>query len=101
MQVKCAYLDQQFAEVEEYFSDLRHLVAAGECTFGPYVEAFERDFASYIGVNHAIVTNTGTGALTLKFFGARLSNLFKPMNRTDMGRNSLSAHKASRGASSN
>ena len=65
MQVKYAYLDQQFAEVEEYFRDLRHLVATGEFTLGPYVEAFERDFASYIGVKHAIGTNTGTGALTL------------------------------------
>ena len=65
MQVKYSYLDQQFAEVEAYFQDLRVLVASGEFTLGPFVEAFEKKFASYIGVKHAIGTNTGTGALIL------------------------------------
>ncbi len=65
MQVKYAYLDRQFAEVEEYFKDLRKLVASGEFTLGPFVEAFEQKFAAYIGVKHAIGTNTGTGALIL------------------------------------
>lgn len=65
MQVKYNYLDQQFAEVEAHFGDLRKLVASGEFTLGPYVEAFEKKFAAYIGVKHAIGTNTGTGALIL------------------------------------
>ena len=65
MQVKYAYLDRQFAEVEEYFKDLRRLVATGEFTLGPFVEAFERKFAAYVGTKHAIGTNTGTGALIL------------------------------------
>lgn len=65
MQVKYSYLDHQFADVEAYFQDLRKLVATGEFTLGPFVEAFERKFASYIGVKHAIGTNTGTGALIL------------------------------------
>lgn len=65
MQVKYAYLDRQFAEVEEYFRDLRHLVTTGEFTLGPFVEAFEQKFAKYIGIKHAIGTNTGTGALIL------------------------------------
>ncbi len=63
MQVKYAYLDQQFADVDEIFSDLRELVRTGEFTLGPFVETFERKFADYIGVKHAIGTNTGTGAL--------------------------------------
>jgi aminotransferase EvaB len=65
MQVKYSYLDQQFSEVETYFKDLRELVASGEFTLGPYVEAFEKKFATYLGVKHAIGTNTGTGALIL------------------------------------
>lgn len=65
MRVKYSYLDQQFAEVEGYFVDLRKLVATGEFTLGPFVEAFEQKFAAYIGVKHAIGTNTGTGALIL------------------------------------
>jgi len=65
MQVKYSYLDQQFADVEAYFQDLRQLVSTGEFTLGPFVEAFENKFAAYIGVKHAIGTNTGTGALIL------------------------------------
>ena len=65
MQVKYSYLDQQFADVEAYFRDLRKLVSTGEFTLGPFVEEFERKFAAYIGVKHAIGTNTGTGALIL------------------------------------
>jgi len=65
MQVKYSYLDQQFAEVDDHFQDLRELVASGEFTLGPFVEAFEKKFAAYIGVKHAIGTNTGTGALIL------------------------------------
>ena len=67
MQVKYAYLGQQFAEVDEYFEDLRELVASGEFTLGPYVEKFERKFGDYIGVKHVISTNPGTDALMLLF----------------------------------
>lgn len=65
MQVKYSYLDQQFAEVESYFEDLRRLVKSGEFTLGPFVEEFERKFARYIGIKHAIGTNSGTDALIL------------------------------------
>jgi aminotransferase EvaB len=65
MIVKYSYLDEQFADVEAYFQDLRELVSTGEFTLGPFVEAFEKKFAAYIGVKHAIGTNTGTGALIL------------------------------------
>lgn len=65
MQVKYAYLEQQFADVDEYFADLRRLVASGEFTLGPFVEEFEQKFARTIGVKHAIGTNTGTDALIL------------------------------------
>ncbi|HEV8539681.1 MAG TPA: DegT/DnrJ/EryC1/StrS family aminotransferase [Nitrospiraceae bacterium] len=73
MQVKYSYLDQQFADVESYFADLRRLVASGEFTLGPFVEEFEQKFARYIGVKHAVGTNTGTDALilALKAVGVR------------------------------
>lgn len=73
MQVKYSYLDQQFADVDAYFEDLRSLVATGEFTLGPFVEAFEKKFAAYVGAKHAIGTNTGTGALilSLKAVGVR------------------------------
>lgn len=65
MQVKYNYLPDQFADVEGYFEDLRELVRSGEFTLGPYMEAFERKFASYIGVKHVIGVNNGTDALIL------------------------------------
>ena len=65
MRAKYSYLDEQFADVEAYFDDLRELVATGEFTLGPFVERFEAKFARYVGVKHAIGTNTGTGALIL------------------------------------
>ena len=65
MQVKYSYLDQQFSDFEAYLPELRKLVSSGEFTLGPFVEAFEKKFAAYLGVKHAIGTNTGTGALIL------------------------------------
>jgi aminotransferase EvaB len=65
MRVKYSYLDEQFTDVDDIFNDLRELVRSGEFTLGPYVEKFERKFAEYVGVRHAIGTNTGTGALIL------------------------------------
>lgn len=70
MQVKYNYLDQQFADVDGYFADLRELVKSGEFTLGPFMEAFERKFAAYIGVKHAIGVNNGTDALILSLKAA-------------------------------
>ena len=73
MRVPYSYLDQQFADADAYFDDLRELVRSGEFTLGPYVEAFEKKFAARLGVKHAIGTNTGTDALilALKAVGVR------------------------------
>ncbi len=65
MRVDFSYLPQQFENSEEIFADLRKLVASCDFTLGPYVEHFEKKFAKYIGVRHAIGTNSGTDALIL------------------------------------
>ena len=68
MRVKYSYLGDQFAEsqIQEILREIREeLIPSGEFTLGPFVERFERRFADYIGVRHAIGTNTGTGALIL------------------------------------
>lgn len=66
MKVKYSYLEEQFSQnVEKYFEDLRPLIASGEFTFGPFVTAFEKKFAKYIGVKHAIGTCNGTDALII------------------------------------
>jgi len=38
---------------------------SGSLTRGPVLEEFERDFANYVGVNHAIAVSSGTSALHL------------------------------------
>jgi len=66
MQVKYSYLYEQFGVTADAFlADLKPLLESGEFTLGPYMERFERQFAEYIGVQHAIGTNTGTSALIL------------------------------------
>lgn len=66
MHVKYNYLKEQFADpMEDYINDLRPLIASGEFTFGPYVDAFEKKFAKYIGVKHAIGVCNGTDALMM------------------------------------
>jgi dTDP-4-amino-4,6-dideoxygalactose transaminase len=66
MRVPYSYLPEQFArQADQYIADLRPLIESGEFTLGPFMERFEGMFADYIGVRHAIGTNTGTGALIL------------------------------------
>jgi dTDP-4-amino-4,6-dideoxygalactose transaminase len=73
MKVPYSYLGDQFADFDSYVEDLRGLVASGEFTLGPYVEKFEKKFAEFVGVKHAIGTNNGTDALilALKAVGVR------------------------------
>lgn len=65
MRVSYNYLPQQFADAERIFDEWRRLAASTEFTLGPWVEAFERKFAAFIGAKHVISTNTGTDALIL------------------------------------
>ncbi|MCC7371169.1 MAG: DegT/DnrJ/EryC1/StrS family aminotransferase [Chloroflexi bacterium] len=65
MRVPYAFLDQQFADPEPYFEEMRALVAQGAFTLGAPVEQFERQFAAYCGLPHAIGVASGTDALML------------------------------------
>src|SRR5262245_61119591 len=49
---------------------LRQLMSSSAFCLGPYVEEFERAFASYCGVEHAIGVNNGTSALHLALIAA-------------------------------
>ena len=37
MRVKYSYLEEQFADIDGLFADLRELVRTGEFTIGPFV----------------------------------------------------------------
>lgn len=58
---KASYIDHQ-AEIE---SAIQRVLNSGKYILGQEVEHFEQEFATYIGVSHAIGTGNGTDALEL------------------------------------
>ena len=70
MHVPYNYLQQEFSETEKIFSDWRKLIASGEFTLGPFLEAFEQKFAVAVGSKHCIAVNNGTDALILSLKAA-------------------------------
>ena len=65
MQVPYSFLDRQFEDPEPYLDEMREIVARGNFTLGAPVEQFERQFAEYCGVPHAVGLASGTDALML------------------------------------
>jgi aminotransferase EvaB len=65
MQVPYNYLPFQFSDPEPFLAEWRELIRSTEFTLGPYVEAFEKKFAAFVGSRHVLGTNTGTDALIL------------------------------------
>ncbi|MHB8345723.1 MAG: DegT/DnrJ/EryC1/StrS family aminotransferase [Acidiferrobacterales bacterium] len=59
-------LTAQFKELEsEWLEAVRATGARGSFILGPQVSAFEREFAEYVGVKHAIAVANGTDSLVL------------------------------------
>lgn len=58
---KAAYLAQR----QEIEAAIARVLAGGRYILGPEVAAFEREFAAYIGVKHAVAVASGTDALGL------------------------------------
>jgi aminotransferase EvaB len=65
VQVPYAFLDRQFEDPEPYLDEMRELIAQGAFTLGAPVEQFERQFAAYCGLPHAVGVASGTDALML------------------------------------
>jgi dTDP-3-amino-2,3,6-trideoxy-4-keto-D-glucose/dTDP-3-amino-3,4,6-trideoxy-alpha-D-glucose/dTDP-2,6-dideoxy-D-kanosamine transaminase len=65
VQVPYSFLDRQFDDPEPYLDEMREIVARGNFTLGAPVEQFERQFADYCGVPHAVGLASGTDALML------------------------------------
>jgi dTDP-4-amino-4,6-dideoxygalactose transaminase len=51
--------------MDEVEDRLSAVARSGQYIFGPEVEAFEREFAEYLGVRHAVGVANGTDALTI------------------------------------
>ena len=64
-QVRFSYLEEQFADLDDYLADIRALVRSGELTLGKAVQEFEERFAALCGLPYAIGVGSGTDALIL------------------------------------
>jgi dTDP-4-amino-4,6-dideoxygalactose transaminase len=67
------YLDlkAEYASLrEEIQTAIAGVLESSQFVLGKYVEDFERDFAAYCGVQHAIAVSTGTSALHLALLAA-------------------------------
>jgi dTDP-3-amino-3,4,6-trideoxy-alpha-D-glucose transaminase len=63
-------MNAQLAELRpEIDRRISEVVESGRFILGPEVEAFEREFAAYLGVEHVIGVANGTDALTLAMLG--------------------------------
>ncbi|HIO77532.1 TPA: DegT/DnrJ/EryC1/StrS family aminotransferase [Candidatus Poribacteria bacterium] len=71
MKVPFSYLDRQFADVDVYLKDLKKFVQTGDFTLGAPLVEFEREFARYCCIPHAVGVASGTDALmlTMKLLG--------------------------------
>lgn len=59
-------LGGQYRELEaEWLAAIRETGARGSFVLGPHVQAFEKEFAEYVGVKHAIGVANGTDSLFL------------------------------------
>lgn len=47
---------------QEEIDAMQRVIASGMYTMGPKVQAFERDFAQYIGSRHCVMVNSGSSA---------------------------------------
>ena len=64
-------LSHQWRQIrEQTLPDLERLFEKGAFTLGPYVDAFERAVADYLGAKHAVGVNSGTSALHLALIAA-------------------------------
>lgn len=66
MKVPFLELSREVGELREELDDaIARTIDAGQFVLGPSVEGFERDFAAFCGVGHAVGVASGTDALEL------------------------------------
>lgn len=65
MKVRYSYLQQQFGNCPDLWSDLKKFVKTGDFTLGKPLEKFEKKFSTLIGTKYAVGVNSGTDAIKL------------------------------------
>ncbi len=78
-------------DIESILQDISEALKKGILAFGPHIEAFELEFANYIGVKHAITVSSGTSALEicLRFFNIQNKEVIVPTNSFPASANSV------------
>jgi dTDP-3-amino-2,3,6-trideoxy-4-keto-D-glucose/dTDP-3-amino-3,4,6-trideoxy-alpha-D-glucose/dTDP-2,6-dideoxy-D-kanosamine transaminase len=70
MKVPFSFLTEQFANPEPIFQRIRDFLKRCDFTLGEDLQEFEKKYANYCGVKHAIGVGTGTDALFLSLKAA-------------------------------
>jgi perosamine synthetase len=63
-------------------NEIKLTLKSGILTDGPQVQQFEKDFANYVGVKHAVAVSSGTAALEilLRLYGIERKEVIVPTN---------------------
>ena len=61
------YFDLTDDDIDRFADGARRILKSGYLILGENTEAFERDFAAYVGTPHAVSTSSGTAALEILF----------------------------------
>lgn len=69
--LKLYFLPEDIAQIK---GDVEKILKSGMLTMGEYTEKFERAFAKFCGVRHAIAVNSGTSALEIVLRATGLTN---------------------------
>lgn len=64
-QIKPFYYDLTEEEIEEFKEESAKILRFGTLILGEYTAAFERAFADFVGVKHAVAVNSGSAALEI------------------------------------
>jgi perosamine synthetase len=63
--IKPFFLDISEAEIESLQDEFGNILRRGELILGRHTDAFENEFAAYVGTKYAATVNTGTSALEI------------------------------------
>jgi dTDP-4-amino-4,6-dideoxygalactose transaminase len=68
--------------IQGILEDVEAVLRSGHLTDGPNVKEFEKKFADYVGVKHAVAVNSGTSALEipLRYFELKGREVIVPTN---------------------
>ncbi len=81
-QIKPFYLDLTENEITDIQREMGSILRSGQLILGKHTEAFETEFAKYVGCKHAVTLNTATSALEVLCVlkGARGKKVAVPSN---------------------